>query len=187
MEPFGFLDGETPPRVTAHLVLMHYANGSPRAAPMWVIDSGSNCWVGVGGYADEWTKGPLDEILDTAEVVHGAWESLEWRNTSLLSPSSSSGWLAPDGTWFGCLGYQHDLVARLAFRCTGGELEQTHARVHCKGHALPPQTAGVFTASQVAWLTSHGHTVADTAEAEKRELARWEAWGPRRRRTRDGD
>jgi hypothetical protein len=128
----------------------------------WYQDDGDR-WGNLGG--GYMYKSPTDRVIDTAEIEDGAWETLDWKRTSLLDPESGAGWLAPDGSFLGCESQRHDLVSWLVLHSTTGEVERDHVRVYegpdrfgRGGHYAPPQQARM-TAEQRNWLTMHGHEV----------------------------
>ena len=70
-----------------------------------------------------------DKILE--KVMAENFEDLDWTKTSLLRPDSKTGWLAPDGRWWGCYGSGHDIVADLILHSTDMTLRaQGYARVY---------------------------------------------------------
>ena len=83
-----------------------------------------NCWWEVkkdkaynmyGGRHDLDTSLPIVEADD--------WTSLDW--SCLLNKHSTVGWIAPDGTWFGCDYSAHNDVAELFLKSTEEKLERT--------------------------------------------------------------
>ena len=50
------------------------------------------------------------------------WEDLDW--SCLLDRESYTGWIAPDGTWFGCADGDHGLIAKFLLKSSETQLEQ---------------------------------------------------------------
>ena len=62
----------------------------------------------------------LNKDLPVVEAAN--WDSLDW--SCLLDKKSRVGWIAPDGTWFGCDPKMHDKVAQRFFKSTEEKMEQ---------------------------------------------------------------
>lgn len=184
---FGFFEGyDTPPpeRVTAYLVRRHYANGSPMRAPDWmIVDNG--WWMDIAG--ERWEKRSTDVVIRTQDVLNWDWESIDWHGSSLLWDEAPAGWLAPDGTWYGCLMLWHEVVARLVLHLDGDVAIQIYAHVHGKTHVYRPTLTERFTPAQAAWLVAHGCQVGEVTEHEKKERAEWERGRNKGRPCRTGD
>lgn len=94
----------------------------------WLIDTDEEPIPGeeykvynaAGGY-HYWTCGKeySDEKNDV--VFAKGWDELD--NSALLTPTSRIGWLAPDGTFYGCQYWQHQLIADRVIHKTEIEME----------------------------------------------------------------
>lgn len=102
------------------------------------LDKGTSSWWElrdgmlinrVGGrhsYREEY-----ETILET--VTAEDFEDLDWNNTYLNNPKENSGWLAPDGTFYGCPSQAHDLCAYLLIKKETKELEdEGYVRIYYK-------------------------------------------------------
>lgn len=155
------------PPASAELLLVRrsFADGSMAESPSWVVE-GVGCWVTYDG--ESVSRGERDEVIRSQIVTGGDVTSLDWRGTDIVGPAWRSGWLDPDGAWYGCAYAWHEAVCELVLRMTVREAEETHVRAHDRGHVRLP-SAGA-TAKQRSWLSSHGYVVAGR-EAEREEAA----------------
>ena len=80
----------------------------------WWEVKGNKVYNMCGGRHDLDTSLPIVEADD--------WTSLDW--SCLLNRHSTVGWIAPDGTWFGCDHSAHTDVAELFFKTTEEKLEK---------------------------------------------------------------
>ena len=63
--------------------------------------------------------------LTGKEVVQAdSLYDLDWKNTDLWCDKFTTGWVAPDGTYYGCNYHQHDKQAQFIHKKTERELEQ---------------------------------------------------------------
>lgn len=82
----------------------------------------NNEWWEVHGFRGYGRKGKLTRIdLTYPKIEAEDWTSLDW--SCLLKKSSRTGWIAPDGTWFGCDNDDIDDVAELFFKSTESRME----------------------------------------------------------------
>ena len=80
----------------------------------WWEVKGDKVYNRYGGYH------PLDKKLPIVEAID--WYDLDW--SCLLRKNSDVGWIAPDGTWFGCKNMDHADVAKFFFLSSEEMLEQ---------------------------------------------------------------
>lgn len=124
--------------------------GQPYA--YWWEDDGDR-WVNFNG--GWWPKSETDTILERAVAEN--FEDLDHMKADWLRPDSESGWLSPEGRFYGCSYSYHDLVAWLILKKDVGELERSGwARV------LGRTTDGIYclrflTAEQRNWCSAHGY------------------------------
>ena len=117
-------------------------------APSWVED-GDTCWVNLaGGYCP---KGDKDQVLD--RVLVDDYHTLDWTRTGLLDPKSDSGWLDPNGTFYGCASQDHIQFADLILHSSQEELMKK-GWCHVWGKRSDPYwSVGMrLTAEQRNWL-----------------------------------
>lgn len=120
----------------------------------WVEDGGRMWRFYTGGH---FPKSTSDTVLETRQVSD--LRELDWEKTSLLHPSSNSGWLSREGRFYGCMTKDHDKVADLILHKEVGELEKTGwVRVYSASEWVCYQR---LSAEQRNWLSAHGHTVED--------------------------
>lgn len=105
----------------------------------------------------------------------------------LLDPDSELGWLAPDGTFYGCAYYAHEDVAYYVLKSTSMELEEKgwvkiyESRLFGLGRnyylGQPPHwkanymSRNFLTQPQIDWLLEHGYKDAIISEDVKEQ---WE-------------
>ena len=137
------------------LVRFPYGQGS-----FWVCDAGSVWENWTGG---RMPKGGGAEVLDrrTVPSTREGWQSLDWTVTGYASkPDADYGWLAPDGTFYGCDYQGHASLAELILKRDVSDLEaEKFVRVDGPG-ALGRESFrvdGELTEAQRAWLLGRGH------------------------------
>ncbi len=91
-----------------------YSNGRIEDNGWWEIqgDRLVNC---NGGWHD-YIPNSDDEIVEVDDI-----KELDF--SYLLNPNSTYGWIAPDGTFYGCSSYEHDMIARMVLKFDEGEWE----------------------------------------------------------------
>src|SRR5574344_1524775 len=52
------------------------------------------------------------------------WDGLDWKDTELCSNKEKTGWLSPDGSFYGCDYHLHSMQAELVHHHSEGELEK---------------------------------------------------------------
>ena len=52
------------------------------------------------------------------------WCDLDWKGTAIFDNKYKTGWLSPDGVFFGCSYECHSMQARFLHKCHEGNLEQ---------------------------------------------------------------
>lgn len=83
----------------------------------------NNNWWEVEGDKIYNSKGGYQKLDKKATVIEADdWSSLDW--SCLLDRKSSVGWVAPDGTWFGCSSKNQEKVAILFLGAPEEELTQ---------------------------------------------------------------
>lgn len=124
----------------------------------WRQDAGENWKNMAGGWCP---KHADDVVLETAEIEAGDWASLDYTKTTLLRNNQTQyGWLAPDGTWYGCETWAHDSVAELIIKKPLVEVEKTYVRVRpYAGETYAAPVLGRLTAEQKNWLLMNGHAL----------------------------
>lgn len=96
-------------------------NGEKIDNGWWQIDG--NLLVNIQGAHHEYIPNEDDIIVEA--------ESLEDIDCKfLLVPDSRFGWVAPDGTFYGCEFSDHSLIARLVFKSDEQTLEKTHVKIY---------------------------------------------------------
>lgn len=170
----------------------------------WVQDRGDR-WVNAsGGYRP---KQKDDVVYETLTVGAGDWDSLDYSNTcygAKFNRDKDAGWLAPDGTFFGCSSAEHDSIAYYVLKKDVDVLETT-GYVRVDGRPNPARSWCSFRAHkqitdvQREWLSARGHSLEEygedinvvVAERERREAQRLLATvpqnGPRKRQKYEGD
>ncbi len=91
-----------------------YANGLVVDNGWWEIKNGK-CYNLAGGYHD-YVPSEDDEIRE------GTWESILHDTTR--DDSQMTGWVAPDGTFYGCKPYAHSLCAEYVIGIEERDLEE---------------------------------------------------------------
>jgi hypothetical protein len=82
--------------------------------PTWVEDLGTH-------YKDYWnkivSKDRVNKIIDKVETS-GDFEVLDWKRTGLVNNRlyPRYGWLSPNGDFYGCRKWGHEVIARLFFK-----------------------------------------------------------------------
>jgi len=169
---FGFISGETPPASELAKVRRVYANGTPMKLA-WLLDMSPGDWITHDGMRV--AKDAQDEIIARVRVYAGAWEALFWEDTDLLDATRESGWLSPEGLWYGCRPVWHDTVAKLVFRQSEDALGTTFARVRDREYTTLPSATGRLTEAQAAWINARGYRVGQKEDYARREAAAWVA------------
>jgi hypothetical protein len=154
---------------------LKYRNGIKKDNGYWEIKSnmtpseliGQEVRVvnAVGGFHDVTIK-PEDEIVY-------AEDRKDLNYSHMLNPDSKYGWLAPDGTWYGCNYMEHEDIAMFVLRSNSCDLEeQGYVKIYesrffnlGRNYYLgqPSQyrvpslmTRNWLTQPQIDWLLTHG-------------------------------
>lgn len=142
----------------------------------WLIDTDEEpvdgeeykVYNAAGGY-HYWTCGKQYPDEQNEVVVADGWDDLD--NSALLTPTSRIGWLAPDGTFYGCQYWQHNLIAERVIRKTEIEMENEGWVKMYKSQLLPfdppdyyicrnsEHPDNLLTEAQVKVLDEKGYTV----------------------------
>ena len=83
----------------------------------WELEDG----VLYNKYGGQYTSMDKSWILETVEAED--WKDLDYTKTDICQPEAKSGWLAPDGTFYGCGPRFHDDWARMILKKEPGALE----------------------------------------------------------------
>ena len=158
------------PERTGTFILIRFAKCEWVMKPYtdWFREDGKKWWNRGGGYQPA-TKDPAVTIL--RRVENATWKTLDRAPIVTpddplpeLTPKTRAGWLAPDGTWYGCAQSMHETVAERILGRSGLILEQTFCHVHAasdEGHEhwqVPTGRRGI-TRAQLEWLDEHGYRV----------------------------
>jgi len=126
----------------------------------WVADRGDYWENWAGGRLP---KGRRDDVRarQTIENSREGWRALDWTQTGYASrPDAEYGWLAPDGTFYGCDYQGHASLAEFILKRDVSELEnEKYVRVDGPG-ALGRNSFrvdGEITDAQRSWLLARGH------------------------------
>lgn len=141
----------------------------------------SRVWVKeIGDFWEESYGGPRkkvrhDVILDV--VYADSFDDLDWKRTHYYKADGESGWLSPEGVFWGCEYGGHCNLASYVIRTPYERLERNrwvHVDRAGEKHRYTYRIAvGEPTAAQEAWLSAHGHDLdpegmkARNKEAEK--------------------
>lgn len=118
-------------------------------------------WINfVGGWCF-----PNSYLIVLETVYADRFEDLDWSKTYLNNPNSDSGWLSPDGIFYGCPSESHDSCAYYLLKSTIGELEKKgYIRImykhdwHCEGE---------LTEAQAKWLLEKGFVSPDSYKIKR--------------------
>jgi hypothetical protein len=121
-------------------------------------------------------NGPFQAIGDNellaVDEVAASWDKLDWSETALCQPTTSTaGWLSPSGEFLPCPSNQHDRYARYVLHVKVGNLEKGGwARIYSSATEAVEQNRRAhdawcclraITPEQRAWLENHEHEVRD--------------------------
>ena len=88
---------------------------------MYFVFENNNWWQVKG--TDLYNMAGSHHRMEKGLIIQASdWTDLDW--SCLLSRKSSVGWIAPDGTWFGCEPRNHALLAELFLKSDEKTLEQ---------------------------------------------------------------
>lgn len=107
IKPFG---SKTSPNLPTFVLKQDYMGN------YWWEDGGA-FWINSAG--GRCHKSKNDVILQT---VQSAFEDLDWTITSYVEPDSKTGWLSPDGKYWGCSTQNHRSVADLVLKSSSEKL-----------------------------------------------------------------
>lgn len=94
-------------------------------------------------------------VIETVEAE--SWDDLDYEKTGLIVPDAKVGWLAPDGTWYPCLGENHDLVAEQIIHKKVRDLEDVgYVRIRSSSPTDWLFIGGRLTKEQYNFLESGG-------------------------------
>ncbi|GMR04274.1 MAG: hypothetical protein BMS9Abin23_0166 [Thermodesulfobacteriota bacterium] len=119
----------------------------------WMRDGGDRWNNFVKG---EWpVKKDNDLVKEKLRVGHVS--ELDWHETPLRDPSSSSGWLSRGGRYFGCPSYWHDKFAPYVLGISVDEMEaQGWVRVNDSKYYTCEKE---LSAEQKNWLAHKGYKI----------------------------
>lgn len=129
--------------------------------PSWVRDGGDKWHQGEG---PAYFPKNDEKILDVIQAAHK--EQIPAIHENLLSDTVKSGWITPDGRWFGCPSNNHDTVIHEIFGIRVGRAEEL-GFIRCygmsHGRMLWSNTSEYFrvTPKQKRALDKHGYIVDD--------------------------
>ena len=125
-------------------------------------------------------------IRENDEIVY-ARSRRDLDHSFLLDPNSDLGWLAPDGTFYGCAYFAHEDVAYYVLKSSSAELEEKgyvkiyESRLFGLGRnyylgqpshrTTQYMTRNFLTQPQIDWLLEHGYKDAIVPEDVKEQ---WE-------------
>ena len=79
-------------------------------------------WVGTKVRVENINGGwNIHTITEHDDIFIGDWDEIDF--SYILDPTSDYGWIAPDGTWYGCSSMEHSLVADLVLKSDERTLE----------------------------------------------------------------
>lgn len=81
-------------------------------APVWLEHENDFWWKRENGQRTR--KYDFNIILETQEAED--FEYLDWSKCNLTDNTLESGWLSPEGKFYGCHAFDHDRVARLLLK-----------------------------------------------------------------------
>lgn len=124
----------------------------------WINTAGGHCY-----------KSDSDVVHETVEVT--SLYDLDWTKTTLIDPKSETGWLGPDGTFWGCKTQDHNFVAKAVVKIEPGDMDEAgwikvvgknqkrfgHYDYFCHGE---------MTAAQKSWLIENGYEGYELEEDE---------------------
>ena len=115
-----------------------------------------------GGY--QYFEPKHHTVLD--RTLAREWQDLDWTKVDppLIDPKSRGGWLAPDGTWYGCAPEHHETIARYILGSDGFALEKTHCHVYAKSATADEVWSKPdkgLTRAQLEWLSKNNYEYAD--------------------------
>ncbi len=96
--------------------------------------------------------------IQNLEIVQAETkEELDWNDTIILNNNLKTGWLSPDGKFYGCKEYQHGMQAVLIHKKDEFELEQEgwiRINYNFKEDGEKFLTAGFFSNNETIYPTS---------------------------------
>ena len=102
-------------------------NGTILQDAYWEI-RGNRLYNAAGGFH-------FYEPKEDDEIIESTWDEILYKQAlRMLDPSKTTGWIAPDGTFYGCDYQDHWIVAERILNCTERELEE---RGYCKIYRNP--------------------------------------------------
>lgn len=122
----------------------------------WMTDSGMSMWRDRHG--ETRNKAPSDVVIDTKHAGH--FTDLDWKRTHLYVADGTSGWLSPEGEYFGCNYGGHGNLAYWVLKQDYCVMEKAGwCHVDCEGKKGRSTYRYVvpLTAAQEKWLESNGH------------------------------
>lgn len=121
----------------------------------WYQEQGDG-WINVFGGSHR--KMPDDKVIDRVQAAD--FMGLDWKRTSMYVDNGESGWLSPDGVFWGCKYGGHCNLAHYVIQKDYGDMEKSGwVHVDCA------PIAGRYTyrslvpanAAQEKWLQERGH------------------------------
>lgn len=73
---------------------------------------------------EEFSENFLVDIRDLEKAEANRKEELDWNNTIILDNRYKTGWISPDGVFYGCEAYYHKKQARLVHKKHETKLEE---------------------------------------------------------------
>lgn len=124
---------------------LEYSNGTVEFNGWWEID-GDRLINRCGGW-HQYTPKSGDIIVEVAD-----WEDLDY--SDYLNPESEYGWLSPEGSWYGCNYFEHDIIANNILHSNDISLELCGWVKAFKGadHETEYYCDGKYTKKQYDWM-----------------------------------
>lgn len=119
----------------------------------WMRDGGER-WIHFvkGSWIKKNEKDVVRDVIKVRDV-----SELDWRETPLRTPQSSSGWLSRGGRYFGCPPYWHDKFASYVLGIKVEEMETSGwVRVNDTRHFTCERK---LTSEQKNWLSKKGYKI----------------------------
>lgn len=138
--------------------------------PSWYKDHGYS-WKDYNGTV--WQKEASDTVIESIWSSSEDFMSLDWKKTWMYAVDGESGWLSPEGIFWGCQYGGHVHLARYVIHRDYSEMEKA-GWCHVD-HAGGPRKYsfrmnGDPTPAQEAWLISHGHDLDPSGKKARKQV-----------------
>lgn len=134
----------------------------------WYKDE-DNLWRGESAYSFQ-QKESSDKILEV--VIAKSFSDLDWKKSSFYVEKGKSGWLNPEGIFYGCHFCGHSALAQYVIRKPYHEIEQPWVHVDSEGGKGKStfRNLGPLTPAQEKWLEQNGHDLDPQGYKKRKEL-----------------